>query len=263
MLSVYQQSNFVLAVSILLFVGIFFMPLLSAEAQDNKQEGAIRVAIITGGHEYDKEPFNEMWASMSNIQPNYFDYSSGKCAFFDNDRYKEFDVIVLYNFHQKITKDQQKNFLDMLHSGKKLIVLHHAVSAFPEWDEFAKIIGAKYFSEDTVWDGKKYERSKYKHDVKVPVHVVDKNHPITQGIDDFEEIDEVYSQYQIFPDVHVLLTTNHPDSASFLSWVNKYENTEVFFMELGHGPQSFKNEQFRKMMNNAILWAAEKSEKNK
>ncbi|MGC8846266.1 MAG: ThuA domain-containing protein, partial [Candidatus Hydrogenedens sp.] len=207
----------------------------------------------------DKEPFEAMWASIKDIKPEYFDYAGGKCVFFDNDKYKDFDTIVLYNFHHKISKKQQKNFLDMLNSGKKIIVMHHALSAFPDWNEFSKIIGAKYFLEDMEWEGKKYERSKYKHDIKIPVHVVDKNHPITQGVEDFEEIDEVYSQFYISPDVHVLLTTNHPDSASFLAWVNKYSNSEVFFMQLGHGPQIFANEQFRKLISNAIKWSVEKN----
>jgi len=229
---------------------ISVFPFLSMAFADSP----IRVAVITGGHGYDKEPFEAMWASLNDIKPEYFDYAGGKCSFFDTDKYKEFDGIVLYNFHQEITKKQQKIFLEMLNTGKKIIVMHHAISAFPEWDEFSKIIGAKYFSKDMEWDGKKYDRSKYKHNVKIPVHVADKNHPITQGVEDFEEIDEVYSQFYISPEVHVLLTTNHPESASFIAWINKYNNAEVFFIQLGHGPQVFGNPQFRKLIGNAIQW---------
>lgn len=234
------------------FIGFLFLFTSIAESE-------IRVAVITGGHGYDKEPFEAMWASMPDIKVEYFDYAGRKCAFFDDDKYKEFNTIVFYNFRQKITKKQQQNFLAMLNGGKKIIVMHHAISAFPEWDEFSKIIGAKYFSEDMEWEGKKYERSKYKHDVKIPVHVADKNHPITQGVEDFEEIDETYSQFYISPDVHVLLTTNHPESASFIGWVNKYNNTEIFFIQLGHGPQNFANEQFRKLIYNAIKWSVGKN----
>ncbi|HOK10133.1 MAG TPA: ThuA domain-containing protein [Candidatus Hydrogenedens sp.] len=249
------MSHFFLKVSLIGITLIFIFSCFFIVHADSQ----VRVAIITGGHSYDKEPFEAMWASMTDVKAEYFDYAGGKCAFFDNDKYKEFDTIIFYNFHQKITKKQQKNFLDMLNSGKKIIVMHHAISAFPEWNEFSKIIGAKYFLEDMEWEGKKYERSKYKHDVKIPVHIADKNHPITQGVEDFEEIDETYSQFYISPEVHVLLTTNHPESASFIGWVNKYNNTEIFFIQLGHGPQNFANEQFRKLMYNAIKWSAGKN----
>ncbi|HOQ33557.1 MAG TPA: ThuA domain-containing protein [Candidatus Hydrogenedens sp.] len=234
-----------------LFVSLFFMTAFAYSQ--------VRVAIITGGHGYDKEPFEAMWTSITEMKPTYFDYGVKKCEFFDKDHSDEFDTIVFYNFHQKITPKQQQNFLKMLEKGKRIIVMHHAISAFPEWNEFNKIIGAKYFSEDMEWEGKKYERSKYKHDVKIPVHVADKNHPITQGVEDFEEIDETYSGYYIAPEVHVLLTTNCPENTPFIAWVNKYNNSEIFFVQLGHGPQIFANEQFRKLISNAIKWASGKN----
>lgn len=248
-----MQNKFLFHVIVFCFFFTFlFLSVLFADVPT-------RVAIITGGHSYDKEPFEAMWASIQDIKPEYYDYPKGKCGFFDDDKYKNYDTIVLYNFHHKINGKQQKNFLDMLNSGKKIIVMHHAISAFPDWAEYSKIIGAKYFLEDTEWEGKKYERSKYKHDVKIPVHIADRNHPITNGVENFEEIDEVYSQFYISPDVHVLLTTNHADSASFIAWVNKYNNSEVFFIQLGHGPQIFGNEQFRKLISSAINWATGKN----
>ncbi len=49
----------------------------------------VRVAIITGGHGYDKEPFEAMWSENKDIKVEYFKYNKKDCAFFNDDKYKD------------------------------------------------------------------------------------------------------------------------------------------------------------------------------
>ncbi len=169
----------------------------------------------------------------------------------------KYDVIVFYNMNQQLDEKEVKNFLDYLKDGKKMIFLHNAVSAFPKWEEFPRVLGAKYFLEDnTVWEGRIYPRSGYKHDVRVSIKVADKSHPVTEGVEDFEEVDEVYRDYWISSGVKPLLVTDHPDSEKLLAWVNKYLNGEVLFIQPGHGPQIFSNPNYRKLIHNAVVWAS-------
>ena len=66
--------------------------------------------------------------------------------------------------------------------------------------------------------GAMQKKSGYKHNVDLPIQVVDKNHPVTAGLSDFTLHDETYSNYLVQPDVHVLLKTDHPTSTPALAW---------------------------------------------
>ena len=240
-----------------LLLGLMLLSLQSFGSDSKGGESKIKVAVIVGGHNYDKKAFEEMWSSFEDFSVEYLNYRVGNCKFFDSPPNNKYDVVVFYNMNQQLNKKEEKNFLEYLKQGRKMIFLHHAVSAFPKWDEFPKIIGAKYFSQDnTLWEGKTYPRSTYKHDVKISVKVVDKEHPVTQGVQDFEEVDEVYGNYCISSEVKPLLETDHPESEKKLAWVNKYLNGEVLFIQLGHGPQIFSSPNYRKLIHNAVLWAS-------
>lgn len=225
-------------------------------SQNTNTRPKIKVAVVVGGHDYDKKAFDDLWRSSDLVSITTLDYGTGECKLFDNDPSQLYDVIVFYNMNQKLNPTQQQNFIRYLERGKSAIFVHHAISAFPEWEEFPKIIGAKYFLEDTTWEGKHHPRSKYKHNVKIPVHVVNPLDPITKDLTNFEVVDEVYSNYYISPNVKPLLTTTHPESAPYLAWINSYRNATVIYIQLGHGPEVFYSEQYRKLLTNAILWTS-------
>ncbi|MCX8065149.1 MAG: ThuA domain-containing protein [Candidatus Hydrogenedentes bacterium] len=245
---------FIFAMAVLIVLVIVSKPSLSLNNQSMEEK--IKVAVIIGGHDYDKKAFEEMWASFSDFSVEYFNYRVGECKFFDNPPSDKWDVVVFYNMNQQLNRKQQKNFLEYLKQGRKMIFLHHAVSAFPKWEEFPKILGGRYFLEDkTEWEGRTYPRSTYKHDVKVNIKVIEKEHPITKDVGDFEEIDEIYGNYYVSPSVKLLLATEHPESVPALAWINGYLNGEILFIQPGHGPQVFSNPQYRKLIHNAVMWA--------
>lgn len=249
------EMNFIISI-IFIFSILCVGSVQSFSLNNQPVKEKIKVAVIVGGHDYNKKAFEDMWSSFSDLDVKYFNYKVGECKFFDSPPSNEWNVIVFYNMNQHLNENQQKNFLEYLQQGKKMIFLHHAISAFPKWEEFPKILGGKYFLEDNMeWEGKIYPRSTYKHDVKVNIRIVDREHPVTKDVEDFEEIDEVYGNYYINPEVKVLLNTDHPESVVPLGWVNKYLNGEILFIQPGHGPQIFANPNYRKLIYNAINWA--------
>jgi hypothetical protein len=217
----------------------------------------IKVAVVTGGHGFEEGPFLQMFQGQPDIAFTHVALKDDSEIFERLDNWP-YDVIVLYNMSQKISESRRKNFIALLDKGVGLVVLHHAIGAFSEWPEYRKIVGAKYYLKDTVEDGVKHPRSEYEHGVDYTIHVVDPNHAVTAGVKDFKINDETYQGYALEPDNHILLTTDHPKCQKEVGWARTYHNARVCFFQMGHGPGSYADEDYRRLVLQAIRWTATK-----
>jgi len=212
-----------------------------------------KVLLVTGGHDFEKEPFLAMFKTMDSIELETAEHKETSEAY-DRDLSK-YDVLVLYDMAQKITDAQKKNLLKFLQSGKGLVVLHHALGSYQDWLDYQKIVGGKFFTADRTEDGVEHEKSTWKHDVKTNVKIADKSNPIVKGMSDFQILDEVYGNYLVRPNVKPLLTTNHPLSEKVIAWTHLCGKAPVAYIQLGHGASAFKDSNYRKLVSNAIAWA--------
>ncbi len=217
--------------------------------------GPLKVLVITGGHKFDREAFPKLFENQGGMKVEIKEYK-GSPGVFDDIRDWDYDVIVQYNFKQKITKRQRKNFLELLDRGVGLVVLHHAISAYPAWHKFDEIIGATYVLKEAVRDGRKYVMPKWKNGVTFRVHVEDPSHPILAGAGDFDLLDETYKLWVYHEGNHLLLSTGHPTSNRQLAWTRTYGKARVVFMQPGHGLETFTHTGFREILGRAIRWTA-------
>src|ERR1035437_2570332 len=97
--------------------------------------------------------------------------------------------------------------------------------------------------------------STYKHDQALTIHRTMK-HAITDGIVDFDIVDEVYNHVWLSPKIQVLLETNHPLSEKPVAWICPYQKSRVVYIQLAHGRQAHENAGYRKVVRNAVRWAA-------
>ncbi|MFB6075167.1 MAG: ThuA domain-containing protein [Haloarculaceae archaeon] len=82
------------------------------------------------------------------------------------------------------------------------------------------------------------------------------DHPITDGVDDFRVFDEPY-QVTADDDVAVLARMAHPDLEEYpVVWTNPAAG-RVAYVSLGHTEDAFETEGFRRLLRNAVAWAAE------
>ncbi|MGA2253721.1 MAG: ThuA domain-containing protein, partial [Thermoguttaceae bacterium] len=161
-----------------------------------------------------------------------------------------------YDMVEKFTPDQEKALFGLLHRGIGLVALHHNLGAHRQWDEYSKIIGGKYCF-GVYQDGeKKFGPSTYEHDQDLKVVVADREHPITRGLPDFAIHDEVYNHCYVAPDVRVLLTTNHPKNDPQIAWAHEYGESRVFYFQLGHDSQAWKNPAYPEILARGIRWTA-------
>ena len=216
----------------------------------------IRVLIVTGGHGFPEKEFDALFRSMPNLAIETATVPQ------DADRLKDdladsIDVIVLYDLWATgITPEQQKTVIRLLKRGIGVCALHHTLASHQEWPEYAKILGGKYYLAPRTVDGKKLPRSMFRHDQDIPVQIADRDHPITRGLNDFTIHDETYRDYDVSPAVHVLLTTDHPLSHSKIAWVNRYANSRIFYLQLGHDQHAYRNANYREIVLRAIRWCA-------
>jgi len=219
----------------------------------------IRVLLVSGGHGFKHEPFYEVFSSIPSITYDTLVQPQAN-ALIASSEVKKYDVLVFYDMVDSISPAQQQAYTNLLNNGASMIFLHHSLVSYQNWPEFIKIVGGQYHTHPVVVNGDTLNTS-YEHDVNIPVKVEDKKHPITRGINDFEILDEVYGGVEILPQVKPLLSTTHPKSMRYLAWINHYGNSNVIYIQLGHGPSGYSNPNYRKLVQQAIEWSAKQSKK--
>ena len=223
------------------------------------QQKKIRVLVVTGGHGFDHKPFYDVFNAIPSITYDSLVQPQAN-ALIASPEVNKYDVLVFYDLADSISVTQQEAYIRLLKKGSSMIFLHHALVSYQYWPEFLQIVGGQYHTRPVVVNGDTL-KANYEHDVNIPVKVEDKKHPVTRGIDDFEVVDEVYSDVEILPRVKPLLSTTHPKSMRYLAWVNHYGNSDVICIQLGHGPSCYINPDFRRLIQQAIEWSAKQSVK--
>jgi type 1 glutamine amidotransferase len=221
----------------------------------NNRAAPIRVLVITGGHSYTKDTFNDMLNSLGpDITYQVAEFPSAYEMFLPENRSK-YDVLVFYHMWQKISPEQEKIFADCIREGKPVVALHHSICAYDEWEEYWHILGGKYFHKPAVVDGKEYAAGTYIHDVHFTVNVKDKNNPVTGGLNDFEIFDETYKGYYVAKEVTPVLTTTDTTSTPVIGWTKNYGKSRIVVLQSGHATPTFQNPDFRKLLKQSIEWA--------
>jgi len=235
-----------------------FITLLMVFVTTFAQSGVkpIRILVVTGGHAYKTEQFNQMLARLGpDITYEIAGFPKAFDMFLPENRDK-YDVLVFYHMWQKITDAQEEVFAECISQGKPVVALHHSICAFDDWPEYWNIIGGKYCHKPTNIKGKEYQPCSYIHDVHFNVKVTEIEHPVTKGVSDFEIFDETYKGYYVEEGVTPLLTTEDPSSNSIIGWTKKYNKARIVVLQSGHDVPTFENPHFRKLLKQAVIFAS-------
>jgi len=228
--------------------------LFNSGAFSQKKKDPVRVLLITGGHGYDKEPFDAFMKSLPGITVTEVKHPNALAMFRQENR-ASYDVVLFYDMPEAISEQEKKDFTDCLKAGKGMVVLHHAYCSYQGWPEYQNIIGGRYHQKPwTDSKGVAHPASTYEHDVKFRVKVANSKHPVTKGIRDFDILDETYGKGSVNPGVQVLLTTDEPTSTPSIAWVNRYGKSNIVTILLGHDNHAWTNPDFVKLLTQAILW---------
>ena len=86
------------------------------------------------------------------------------------------------------------------------------------------------------------------------VAIADSDHPVTQGVPDFDVEDEIYMSAWD-PAIRILATAEWSGKQHPLAWVKSYGEGRVFYTALGHGPGTFARLGMQQMMVQGVQWA--------
>ena len=163
----------------------------------------------------------------------------------------DYDVILMHFKNYDPTKRAeavQKNLKKFVGDGGGLVLYHFALGAFEPWPEFVELAGR-------TWD-----QSKRGHDPRGPftVNIVDREHPITSGMEDFETEDELYTCLGGEVPIHVLATaTSKVDKKEYpMAFVLDYGEGRVFHTPLGHDVRAVTMPGPAELLRRGCLWAA-------
>ena len=87
------------------------------------------------------------------------------------------------------------------------------------------------------------------------VEVDDPDHPIMEGVENFELDDEIYMSAWD-PSIHVLASARWSGKRHPMAWTQSFGEGRVFYTTLGHGPGTFERPMMQKLVTNGTLWAA-------
>ena len=203
----------------------------------------IKVAVITGGHSFDVPGFHAVFRDLPHVD-SYIQYEENWAADIGQVR-DAYDVLLFYNMPRGEPEEKIRTVLEGLgENGQGIFLLHHAILAYGQWPFWSELVGIP-------------DRS-FGYDMKqeLSVEIADPAHPITQGIEPWQMVDETYSMASADQDSHLLLTTDHPNSMRVLGWTRQFKNSRVFCYQSGHDNLTYVNPSFRKTILRGIQWCA-------
>lgn len=201
----------------------------------------MKIAVVTGEHGFREKDFDKVYKSMEGIEFVREDLD----VFIDDPHQQDYATVVFYNFHRPYpTEPQAKAILGLTERGQGIVILHHAILAFPDWYTYADMCGI----DDRDFD--------YHPKQTLQVQVVDPTHPITEGLTDWEMGDETYSMKSADDDSTILLTVDHPNSMDVIGWAREYDKSRIFCLQSGHDNVTYSNPNFREVLRRGIDWCA-------
>ncbi|NQT21603.1 MAG: ThuA domain-containing protein [Planctomycetes bacterium] len=152
-----------------------------------------------------------------------------------------YDLVVFYHTMGEITDAQKNGLLNWVAGGKAYAGIHSAADSFRECPEYRAMVGGHFVTHPAY---REYQ-----------VSVVDGEHPITEGLSEFNVTDEQYiTDYD--PRVNVLASALWQGDKMPVVWTKEWGKGKVFYLALGHDGNACKQEVFGTLLVRGCQWAA-------
>ncbi len=249
-----------------------------------------QLLAITGGHRFDLDAFGAMldavtadlgWRWEHATQPEAQDrLRPGEAGGWDAILLHDIPGLTLARGAEPVvhepTADVRRDVLRALELGVGIVATHHSLAGWPSWDDWASVLGGRFLyapgrlrGEDVPASG--YRMARYRV-------IVNPDHPICDGVEDFEVDDELYLCPVFESEVDPFLETDADVSpgamidtyrevrfgervgaqdqrgSRYLGWSKTHGRSRIVYLLPGHGPATMGNEQYRRVLSNACRW---------
>lgn len=218
---------------------------------DARPEKAVRVLVVTGGHSY-SVAFYTLFEGYPDI---VWSHVGDPEQAYRQDLSHRWDVLVLHDMYEDLSEEARRNLRAFVEAGKGVVSIHHAIvdyTAWPWWHE--EVIGGKYFTKPSAGRA----ASSFKEDVELVVRPAAqmRNHPVLRGVFPLVARDEAYKGMWHSPHIQVLMETDHPLNDRPVVYLGPGAGSRAIYIQLGHSESTLRHPGFRRLVRNAILWAA-------
>jgi trehalose utilization protein len=211
----------------------------------------VQVAVLVENHVYDVIGFQKMLDSFTDCKC-YVQPVDLFVRDIDNNM-GNYDTVLWYNINWNPPKEEEALYKYLVNDiGKTkqgIVLIHHSLLNFQGLDVYTDVCGLR----ERSWRSE----VKYTQNETVNVHIVNLSHPITCSVSDFIIVDETYNLGEPEePGNEILITTDNKKSMKNLAWTRQYKNSRVFSFASGHDNRVYADENFRKIVYQALCWTA-------
>lgn len=166
---------------------------------------------------------------------------------------QQYDVVLTYLIAPTLDPANQRGLERFLEEGAGIVALHGSSASFKESDAWHQMLGGWFLGH-----------LRGTHPLKVSI--VDRRHPVTAGVADFEAIDEEYC-HELTSGVerHVLARfaarpegSLCPNGPAEMMWTRQIGRGRVFYNSLGHDAATWKHPAWQQLVIQGLRWAAGK-----
>lgn len=161
---------------------------------------------------------------------------------------QKYDVVLFYGSGGNFTDPAQEKGLEQFVRGGGGLAGVHATDAFKKSDVYWFLLGGRFAKHGGG---------------TFPMVILDKQHPVTRGMEDFQITDETY-QNVIHPEakLHDLARMDRGKETQSMVWVHEVDKGRVFNTTLGHGKPAFDNPHLQRLVVRGLYWAAGRDPKD-
>ena len=229
------------------------VPVLCNAAEGAQKPAKIKALVITGA-DVSVHPWREISETTREILVKSGKFDVKVCEdphILESAAALEgYDVIVFLIYTRPtIPVEALENLLNAVKGGKGFFVQHLASASFAKWEEFGKLCGRKWVMGKSGHG----PRSVFKSDI------VNKEHPITKGLSDFDTDDELYAKLQDTGkkiDILVTADSDWSKNAEPLIFTSKHGAGRVVHNGYGHDRKALMTPNVQKLIARGVEWAA-------
>ena len=238
-------------------------PTEPTEREPFPSKEAITVAVVTGEHPFNVPAFHQLFRSLPGIDAypqdlDEFVQDWGKVR-------SHYDVVLLFNWHLDTPPENERGWWqkgktqrleELGQTEQGIVVLHHAMWAFPGWPFWSEMVGVAHAERGISYDE---VRQNVSFGERIHLDIADHEHPITRGLSPWDMVGETWGfrASAPTPDCQILLTTDHPKMRmKAMSWVRQFGKARLFYLQPGHDNHAWADETFRTVLLRGIQWAA-------
>ena len=152
------------------------------------------------------------------------------------------------SYVQWMTDEQQQAIWDFVNNGGGFLALHNSHGIYPQGGLYYKLFGGDYGGHPAP--------------ETFTIRIENKNHPITQGVEDFETFDEQHMSKYYLDREHLLLRNiSRANQSAPAGWWREMGKGRFVYLAPGHTPEALGHPMMQRLIRNSMRWLLRLDEK--